>query len=294
MCPTDYFRIEKEINPWMNKNNQPDFKRARRQWGNLLVQYLKLDIEPWFIEPEPGCQDMCFTANAGWCRWGKMILSNFKGEIAEVRQAEIPKYQQWFGKYRDKLLNVEIIPWPEPNIAFEGQGDVVTLDIGKSKNEAIILMGYGQNRTDFEAANILTKIHNLSKEQIIPLKLTDERYYHLDTACVFIPPDHLLYFPEAFDGESVKKINSLPVKKTRVAEKDAKRLVCNGVFVVKKSGVFFLTNKPSEQFYRKVLRDYICHIIETDTSEFLKSGGSARCLTLFIPDENAENSEEVG
>ena len=35
MCPPDYYGIEYEINPWMDRRRQVDHARAVRQWTEL-------------------------------------------------------------------------------------------------------------------------------------------------------------------------------------------------------------------------------------------------------------------
>jgi N-dimethylarginine dimethylaminohydrolase len=37
MCPPDYFGIEYEINPWMNRRRGADPELANRQWRGLRV-----------------------------------------------------------------------------------------------------------------------------------------------------------------------------------------------------------------------------------------------------------------
>lgn len=278
MCQPDFFHIDEEINVWMSKRRQPRSEKARMQWQELMRIYAELRVELWFIEPQPGLQDMCFTANAGWCRWGKMILANFRHAI---RKAEEPYYELWFGKYRSRLLNVEVVKLP-PHIYFEGQGDVVTAG---SEKEAVVLVGYGQNRTDYEAARYLGEIHGLSQDRVIPVRLINPQFYHLDTACLFIPPRFLLYYPDAFDSASKKVLAGLPVELLPVGEEDAKRFACNGVFVEHGGHTTVIMNKPSKELVG-TLDKFGFLVRGIDMSEFLKSGGSARCLTLFLPDES--------
>lgn len=283
MCPPDYIHIAKEINPWMDHEKQPDVSRARKQWQEILRRYLNLGVEVWFIEPQPGLQDMCFTANAGWCRWGKIVLANFiDPDVAEVRQPEIRYYTEWFRTYRERLLGVEIVPFPFRYKGFEGQGDVVT--VGKGKRDSLVLVGYGQGRTDYEAAEVLANIHRLDRNQVIPMRLANELFYHLDTACLFIPPTTFLYYPEAFDAAGRRIIETLPVDRISVSEDDAKRFVCNGVFVQGGPETTILMNRPSRKLQDQ-LRNRGFRVCSVNMEEFQKSGGSVRCLTLFLPEE---------
>ena len=287
MCPPDYFSIDEEINVHMHKEDQPDARKARQQWQELVRTYIELGVQMWFIEPQPGLQDMCFMANAGWCRWGKIIFANFSHSI---RKAEEPFYELWFNKYREKFLGVATHKLP-PGVKCEGQGDIVTVDLPEGPT---VLTGYGQGRTSYEAAQYLANLHGLSQEHVLPLRLVDPRFYHLDTACVFIQPKNLLlYYPGAFDSTARRVLQSLPVQRYEISEEDAVRFVCNGAFVeTKKKGVsktIFVTATPSRDFIYDMAGLYAIETRSLDMSEFLKSGGSVRCLTLFLPDEKARD-----
>ena len=293
MCQPDFFRVQEVINVWMSVARQPRLSRARRQWQNLFCSYHALGVELWCIEPEPGLQDMCFTANAGWCNWGKMILSQFYSHrIARARQGEIAQYARWFTKFHNKFTDIEPIPFPVADMGFEGQGDVIT--IGEKKTQAIILIGYGQGRTDRDAAHVLAELHGLSVRQIIPLRLIDPRFYHLDTACLFVPPRMFVYYPPAFSARDRRTIAALPVDHVAVSEKDALRFVCNGVFVkhclktnMQHPEITVLMNRPSAALRSEIeSRGYgVCSV---PMDEFRKGGGSLRCLTLFIPELEEE------
>lgn len=283
MCQPDFLRIDIEINEWMNKNSPPHVKLAKKQWQRVAREYDKLDVDLWYIEPERESQDMCFSANAGWCRWGKMILSNFvTPKVAEARRHEPYHYKKWFEKYRAELLDIEVVRFPLVDVSFEGQGDVVT--VGKGRKNSIILVGYGQGRTDYRAVDVLREIHGFQKDQVVPMRLVDPRFYHLDTACLYIPPSTFLYYPDAFDTAGKRLIEGLGMNLLAVDEEDAIRFVCNGVFIEQEDKTTILMNSPSEKL-KNQLQERGYRVVTVDTSEFIKSGGSVRCLTLFLPEE---------
>lgn len=289
MCSPDYIDIEEEINVHMDKRRKPDRKKARAQWQELVRTFMDLGVEVWFAEPQPGLQDMCFTANAGWCRWGKVVLSNFAHAI---RRGEQPLFELWFNKYREKMLGVKIHKLP-PHIFFEGQGDVVTIDI---VDPPLVLMGYGQGRTQYEAARYLAEIHGLPDENVIPMRLVMPKLYHKDMASNFISPRKLyIFYPPAFDSAAKRIIwGALPAELYAVSDEDAMNFTCNGIFVEQneipgeegKSAVIYIASNPTKKF----IEDMEKHNIETkirDVSEFWKSGGADRCLTFFLPEEKS-------
>lgn len=288
-CSPDYIDIVEEINVYMDKKKKPMVRKARPQWQDHIVACMSMgskNVEAWFLDPVPGLQDMCFTANGGWCRWGKVILSNFAHRI---RYAEQLYYEHWFNVHRTKMLDVEIHKLPA-HVYFEGQGDVVT--VSRGGGTPLVLMGYGQGRTDYEAAEHLAAIHGFDKDNVLPTRLIDPRFYHLDMACNFIEPRNLfVYNPSAFDSVAKKVISSLDVDLYRVSEKDAENFTCNGVFVERKNGggesdVIYIASNPTDKFIKDMEARGI-EVWRRDVSEFHKSGGSNRCLTLFLPEEKS-------
>ncbi|PIR70399.1 MAG: hypothetical protein COU46_01695 [Candidatus Niyogibacteria bacterium CG10_big_fil_rev_8_21_14_0_10_42_19] len=292
ICPPDGFRIDhdKVINAWMNPSVQPDPDLAMSQWRNIFCKFVQCGMKVYVMGGDTGFQDQCFTANIAHFRNGKIVLANFVGKIGRVRAREVPLFQKWI-EARKQKFNIDVVPWPEPDVAFEGQGDVVSVGHGKN---SILLVGYGQGRSDREAADVLSEIHVISGKRVIPMKLICDKFYHLDTACMYIPsgsyfitdgagfmlkrklrhygievvtvntdefrksggstrcltflfpkersdnPDSgvFIYYPKAFDsvGRDVIKYKiaeNFPVKLIEVNEQEAKRFVCNGVFIRK-------------------------------------------------------------
>ena len=78
LCPPDYYGIEYEINPWMNRARGADVALAQKQWKQLHAQLSSLDCEVHSIPPQRGLPDMVFTANAGLTVGPKFIPSNFR------------------------------------------------------------------------------------------------------------------------------------------------------------------------------------------------------------------------
>lgn len=268
MCPPDYFRVRWEINPWMRLSRQPNTALARQQWQAILRRYLELGVEVWFISHHVDLPDMCFTANAGWCRWGRVLLANFRHP---ERQGERTFFKEWFEEHMAPL-SVEVVELPD-DIAFEGQGDVVSIDAAET-----LLVGFGF-RTDRRVAEAIRDRYGLAN--VRPIRLVDPHFYHLDTCCFYIrDSDTLVYYPDAFDRAGRRLISALSCDKIEVTKAEARRFVCNAVFV----DSTIIVNHPGRRL-TKLLENRGLDVIPVDTSEFLKSGGSVRCLTLFLPED---------
>src|SRR5688572_28472445 len=116
MCPPDHYGIEKEINPWMNRNRGSNEALARSQWHDLraLLESLGADIR--LMPPEKGLPDLVFTANAGLVWKDVVFLSQFR---YAARQGETPCDDRWL-----QAAGFRTVALPEGS-DFEGAGDAL-------------------------------------------------------------------------------------------------------------------------------------------------------------------------
>ncbi|WDS35182.1 arginine deiminase-related protein [Pseudoxanthomonas sp.] len=260
MCPPTHFSVEYDINPWMTGNrDQADRARAGRQWDDLRALVADAaDVE--LIEHVPGLPDMVFTANAGLVYRDVAVPSRFRH--AE-RAGEEAHFTRWFSGHR---FDVDLLD----GIEFEGAGDAL-LDRAASR----LWFGYG-HRSDARAAGAL---HALLGIDVVPLRLVDPRFYHLDTCLCPLSGGHLLYFPAAFDEAAQAAIAArVPAdKRIAVSEEDALAFACNAVNL---DNVVIL-NRATPAL-RAQLEQAGYRVRETPLDEFLKAGGSAKCLTLRL------------
>ena len=115
--------------------------------------------------------------------------------------------------------------------------------------------------------------------EIVSIKLVDERFYHIDTCFCPLTDGFLMYHPPAFDYDSRIAIESRipPHKRIIVDTMDAGNFACNAVNIDDR----VILNKASEPLKaRLMLAGFRVH--EVPLSEFLKAGGSAKCLTLKV------------
>lgn len=88
-------------------------------------------------------------------------------------------------------------------------------------------------------------------------------------------PELLAYYPPAFDARANPMIEALPGEKITLTEHDALRFGGNAVA----AGRQVVMNSGCEALAGALrARGYTVHA--TDLSEFIKSGGSAKCLVL--------------
>jgi len=269
MCPADYFGIEYEINPWMNMQQGTDPQLARRQWQRLYQTLCDLGAAIDLLEPVAGLPDLVFTANAGLVFHDMFLPARFR---FGVRQGESPHFEKWA---RDRGLT--LVPLPE-SMNFEGAGDA--LFCGDT-----LFAGY-RFRSDVRS-------HQWVGERLgvpaLPLELVDPRFYHLDTCFCPVAPGVAIYYPGAFDeyGRSVLKdrIDRL----VEVSAEEAVSFSCNAVVV----GRSVVLNQGAPKL-AAALESLGFNVRPLEFSEFIKSGGSAKCLTLRIDGEEAASWRHAG
>jgi N-dimethylarginine dimethylaminohydrolase len=258
MCPPLYYGIEYEINPWMRTSRQADRDLARKQWDDLFdVLTRKVKAKVRLVEPVEGLPDMVFTANAGLVRGSTAVLSNFR---FPQRAGEAEHFGRWF---RDNDYTLVQLP---PRKAFEGEGDALF-------SGDRLFAGY-KFRSDIASHEAVAEVFHV---QTLSLELADHRFYHLDTCFCPLNAETAMYFPDAFDEYGRRLIEAQFPKRIEVPEGEAARFACNAVVV----GDSVVMNAGCDVL-RDRLRGAGFHVHPTDLSEFLKAGGSAKCLTLFV------------
>jgi N-dimethylarginine dimethylaminohydrolase len=115
--------------------------------------------------------------------------------------------------------------------------------------------------------------------EVIPLRLVDPRFYHLDTCFCPLFEGHLLFFPDAFDAASLVRIEQrYPSDKLiRVSQADALQFACNAVNV----GETIVLNRISDELTGQ-LQARGFNVVQVALTEFLKAGGAAKCLVLRL------------
>lgn len=262
MCPPDYYGIEYEINPWMSRSRGSTPEKAHKQWRGLYDTLAKLGVQVDLMTPQRGLPDLVFTANAGLMFGRRFFSARFRHE---VRARETPHFDAWFAAHG---FSVEHLP---EDMFFEGAGDA--LFCGQT-----LFAGY-RIRSDVAGHQYLGKV---LERQVLPMELVDPRFYHLDTCFCPLACGEAIYFPKAFDAYGQKVITTQIPRLLEVEEAEAARFACNAVVV----GKTVILNAGSDRLAAGLEKwGYQCIALELD--EFLKAGGSAKCLTLRLDGEEA-------
>lgn len=262
MCRPDHYSIEYEINPWMNRGRPSERTLAVSQWNALHEAILSVGAKVELIEPVAGLPDMVFTANAGVVYRDIFVTSRFRHP---QRQGESAHFDAWFAARGYHVCGLT------PDLDFEGAGDA--LFCGET-----LFAGY-LHRSKIRAHHQLASLLGV---RALGLELVDPRFYHLDTCFCPLAPGMALYFPGAFDDYGQRVLRENVSTLIAVEEADAERFGCNAVVVGKR----VIHNAGCDRLVEQ-LREHGFESRQVELGEFLKSGGSAKCLTLRLDGEDA-------
>ena len=261
MCPPDFFTVDYVINPWMAGNvDSLSLERAQQQWGELRGA-IASQANVVTVDPQPDLPDMVFTANAGVVYKDKAIASHF---MPQERRPEEVHFKKWFRDNGFDLLALD------EKIGFEGAGDCL-----HDRRGAWLWTGFGF-RTEIEAHKEIQDFFDL---EIVSIRLTDERFYHIDTCFCPLTDGFLMYHPPAFDFDSRMAIETRipPHKRIIVDTIDAGNFACNAVNI----GDRVILHRASDPLKARLMLAGF-GVQEIELTEFLKAGGSAKCLTLKL------------
>ena len=255
MARPDFFRIDYEINPWMNINNQVEADQANQQWQAIKNIYDQLGWTVKLIDPDPDWPDLVFTANGGLVIGQKALVSNFRHPD---RRGETSLFADWF---RSRGLVTS-----QARYDFEGEGDALVWG-------DLILAGYPW-RSDAAAHPGLARLFD---REVISLQLTDARFYHLDTCLTPIDKQTIAAYKPAFSPQSWQQLKDRAQTLIEVEPSDAKNYGLNAL----SDGQNIVLASEAEGLV-DLYRSRGMTVWPTPISEFKKSGGGVKCLTLEL------------
>jgi N-dimethylarginine dimethylaminohydrolase len=276
LCTPDYFDIVDVKNIHMLGNTgtlQKDLAVA--QWHELKNIYHKLAAakilqQVYIIQGVADCEDMVFAANQSfpWMLNGRktVVMSKMRHQS---RQREVPYFEKFY-----ENLGYDILHLQQASM-FEGMGDTIP-HYGKN----LLYGGYG-HRSDIVAYQ---EISELLQVPVVTLELIDERFYHLDTC--FIPVDENTVFlcRDAFTAEGIEALKKLFKNIIEIPVDEAVHYFALNAHCINDqvTGRRCAIIQKGTVITRKLLQEHGYEVIETDTSEYIKSGGSVFCMKMML------------
>jgi N-dimethylarginine dimethylaminohydrolase len=266
--------MQDKQNPYIDIQHYVDRKKVRAQHKALLKALRSTGVpvaEYRLTTHKTPLPDLVFVANGG------LFLPRLQTPIVLLpsmkfpqRQAELPYLVEMY-----KELGIPAIPFPTKDV-FEGQAELKWFFGG---NLAVCGPGH---RSTAQSFKILAKLfdyiyglHGLDPPRLLITPLISADYYHLDVAMLEVNETTCIVHKRSMTAASVTALRKAGLTVHVIDTKDSfclNAVISNGTLVTHKL-------EPGLGGTLKTLSG--CHrLIEVDTSEFEKSGGSVRCMTL--------------
>ena len=276
LCDPYYFDIIDVKNVHMqNQEGKLDKSLALKQWGNLKEVYQnlvnnKVIEEVNVIDGAPDCEDMVFAANQSF-PW---VLNEEKIVIASKmfhasRMKEVIHFENFYSRLGYKIKHLQHTSY------FEGMGDTIPHPF---KN--LLYGGFGHRSTQ----EAYSEISNLLQVPVITLELKDPRFYHLDTCFLPLDKDNVLICKEAFTDEGIQAMQKTFLKIHPIPISEAITFFALNAHIIYSKSAHNKTAiiQQGTQVTLKILKQNNVDVIEIDTSEYMKSGGSVFCMKIMI------------
>ncbi|MEM7647333.1 MAG: arginine deiminase-related protein [Pseudomonadota bacterium] len=268
MVNPEHFDVVYGINPHMvdqkGELNKVDHDLAKSQWEALKTSFEKSGMNVDVLPGQSDLPDMVFCANQTFPfeKEGQrhLILSNMQ---SEKRQPEVPFFEKWA---KDKGYITHTVETP----LFEGMGDLLW-----NYETKALYGGYGF-RTSPE---VYSEIEKIVGQRIVTLELTSEHFYHLDTCLSILNGKTAAYVKEAFTEEGLNTLKSEFNHLIEVPISEAtNQLACN---MCTPNGQDVIIQKGASETNRQLMAHGF-NVIEVETSEYIKSGGSVFCMKQLL------------
>lgn len=275
MCTPDYFEIKDVKNVHM-QGKSLNKEKAKQQWEALKATYEKLKeqniIEDVLIVPGvEECEDMVFCANQSfpWVMWNGEKIVVMSNMMHESRQTEVIYSEDFYKDHGYKIFNMQ------SRYHFEGMGDLIA-----HPGKKLLYGGYGFR----SERNAYDEVCRMLDAPIITLELINENYYHLDTCFLPLNNTEVIIAPEAFSFDALQIIRKMFEGVYEIPEQEAlEGFAANAHMIYQpqkdQSAAIIQRGNPVTL---NLLQQCASQVLEVDTSEFMKSGGSVFCMKMML------------
>jgi N-dimethylarginine dimethylaminohydrolase len=252
LCRPTYFTVDYVINPHMQPYTV-DAKKAMQEWEGLVKTLESLNIKVDVIDQQPDVPDMVFATDQGIVRDGAILLANFR---YPQRQKERIYYREWFRNNGFRLRSLSNI------FPFEGGDTLFFADM--------LFVGTGFRASVSSCEELAQKLGI----DVMPLRLVDPFFYHLDMGFLPIDEKTAFYFPPAFSKNSQNLLKRLVPNLHELSDEEVHSYAANS-FV---SGKDIVISDETPNSFQDKLKEIGLTVHRVDVSEFKKAGGGIHCL----------------
>ena len=244
-------------------------EKALQQWGQLCRSIENLGLEVHEIDSPPEQVDAVFTANPSLCTSDREGLP--RAIIGRMNHPNrVPESDRHHHVYEQLGIRCDFLP--AEITSWEGNGDSL-----RDLKRALLWCGLGPRSelAGHEAAG------NLLNLDLALLELPNPDFYHLDTALALLTESTAAFVREAFTPEGLQLLEAAFENLIEVDPIEARSRLAGNMWCPDGSHVF-ITSRTPETCARLTSEGF--QVIELETGEFLKSGGSVFCMRQEIRD----------
>lgn len=269
LCHPTHFTVDAGDNPHMldseGNPNVVDPAAANAQWNALCDAYRNAGQTIETMDAAPGLVDQVFTANPVFAYPAADGTPSFLRARMTFGPRQ-PEVDLLAAALESRGAVGRNVPGDEP---FEGGGDLLW-----QGTRRVLLGGYGfrSTKASIEAAA------KVVDAPLVPLRLVDERFYHLDTCLAVLDNGTALWVPAAFDEASRERLHAAFDQLIAIPESDWATFAGNAHCPDGRHVVMDAANGATA----KILESRGYAPVLVDTSEFRKSGGSVYCMKQVI------------
>jgi N-dimethylarginine dimethylaminohydrolase len=267
MVRPDHYRIDYAINPYMDLADQPDPRRARAQWVDLLSTIERHGGTVEVVPQRPDAPDMVYAMNLGL----GVVRPDGSGDL----QGHVVLSHMRYAERRMETLTAQ--PWFERSgratsyVGREGVGAHLEAGDVFAWGDALVA-GFGPRTEKLALKHLATDLG----VRVRGVRITHPAMYHLDLAFCPLDERRALVAPGAFDDASAAFLLELVPEPLVLTDDEALSTFCANSIVIGRT-VVMPAGGPER--VKAQLADWDFEVVEVDVSEFHKGGGSIRCLT---------------
>jgi N-dimethylarginine dimethylaminohydrolase len=246
----------------------------------LAVALTKAGGNVYRAPSEPDWPDMVFPTDTAIVAGGRFLAARFS---TADRAGETRAATRWLTGHGWTELPTD--DWPAGALV-EG-GDVLAFG-------DLLLAGHGV-RTNHLAHAGLGRAFG---RQVVPVRLTDPRFFHLDMSICPLDDRRAIVSPDAWDAVSRRRLRDLIPEPLVVTVEEAMTFCVNSVVI---GSTVVMSACPAR--IGRQLAAWGFDVLVTPVNEFLKAGGGIRCMTLDLDllgagepepkDEPGEGADDV-
>ena len=187
MTDPDCFDVCYRINPWMQPGawTPASLPAAKAASAALKAALQAAGGHVETVGAVRGLPDLVFPANAAVVLDGKVLLARFRHP---ERQGEEAVFLSSFTSLKRRGVVDTLVHLPD-GVFQEGAGDCIW-----DADRRWFWAGHGPRST----RGSITVIEETFGQEVVPLELASERFYHLDTCFCPLAGGEVLYYPPAF------------------------------------------------------------------------------------------------